>query len=242
MLWFFTPAFSIFQPIAGTIKSAKKGKGEEGEQRGGRQLHTEISIQCPIQLFGNLRLFVGRHFYWTERIIFVSRKCFTKDLRSNSCTVAKASESIRRIGAIWRCQEIGSRNPPSMVGEPEQEYKKGRDTFWNKTNTLDPSTQWSLRLLKDPYASFSTLRYVEAVILDLKLPEFFSLSSPAVVEECKGEMIKLELFASFSSLGCAWKYWSIKFCLSKLREKLIELLKLWSQIHSWPKNFSSEQS
>ena len=171
LLWFFTPAFSIFQPIAGTTKSAKKGKGEEGEQRGGRQLHTEISIQCPIRLFGNLRLFVWRHFYWTERIIFASRKCFTKDLRSNSCTVAKASESIRRIGAIWRCQEIGSRNPPSMVGEPEQEYKKGRDTFWNKTNTLDPSTQWSLRLLKDPYASFSTLRYVEAVILDPKLPE-----------------------------------------------------------------------
>ena len=83
--------------------------------------------------------------------------------------------------------------------------------------------QWSLRLLKDRYASFWTLRYVEAVILD---PKLFSLSSPAVVEECKGEMIKLELFASFSSLGCAWKYWSIKFCLSKLREKLIELLKL----------------
>ena len=74
-------------------------------------------------------------------------KCFTTAFRSNFCTVAKASESIRRIGAIWRCQEIGSRNPLSMVGQAEQEYKD-RNTrkgqifigIWrNKNRTQGPA-------------------------------------------------------------------------------------------------------
>ena len=105
---------------------------------------------CSIMEIYNV-LSLDRHFDLPPEISWNTdigpRKCFTTVFRSNFSTVAKASESIRRIGAIWRCQEIGSRNPLPMVGEAEQEYKdrntrkiKNLIGIWrNKNRTQGPA-------------------------------------------------------------------------------------------------------
>ena len=112
---------------------------------------------CSIMEIYNV-LSLDRHFDLPPEISWNTdigpRKCFTTVFRSNFSTVAKASESIRRIGAIWRCQEIGSRNPLPMLGQAEQEYRNTRkikiSLVSGETRTEHRGLQWTHMTLYYP--------------------------------------------------------------------------------------------